>query len=491
MLAALVAACWPAAAAETVRLGLASLPPFLGNPYTSSARTSWYTWRAIYDTLTQLGPKVEPAPALALAWRNTSPTTWVFDLRPDVSFSNGEKFDAAAVVAAIDYLKSPAAVQDSSARDVDNIAGARALDVAHVEITTVAPDPMLPRLLAAIAIVPPAAWKAVGRDGFAKHPVGSGPFMVENWGDARVSMKAFAGSWRAPKSERLDIVELPETSTRIQALMAGQVHLASEIGPEDIDGLKQSGFNIYQRPSSSVEVIAMHAKPGTPFGDPRVRLAMNYAIDVKTINATLLHGLVEPPSQVTPSSSPEHNADLKPYGYDPAKAKSLLAEAGYAKGFKFTVVVSSGTAGSHMTAAMQKAAADLAAVGVMMEIRALPWSQWVRGVLQGEWHGEAFGFEYETLPTGEALRPFRLHSCTWPHPWYCDPETQPLIAEAKATFDPEKRLALVHRIQANYRDKAAAVRLYEQIGVDGVSPRLQGYSQENGIIPYQALSVAP
>lgn len=479
-----------AAASETVKIGLASLPPGNGNPFTSSARTSWYTWRAMFDALTQLGPDVAPAPALAIAWRNTSPTTWEFDLRPGVTFSNGEPFDAATVIAVVNYLQSPAAVQESSVRDVENIAGVREVRPGTVEFATKAPDPMLPRQLATVPMVPPKAWAAMGRDAFAFKPVGTGPFAVESWGEAKVALGSFAKSWRAPKSDRLEILALPETATRIQALMSDQVHVASEVGPEDLTLLKDAGYTVYQRPPSSVEVIAMHAKPGTPLGDARVRLALNYAIDHRGIAEALLGGLVEPPTQVTPHTSPEYNPALEPYPHDPAKAKALLAEAGYGGGFKFTMVMSAGTGGGHMRASFEKVAADLANIGVTMTIRPVPWSQYVRGVLQGEWLGEAFGFEYETLPTGEALRPFRLHSCTWPHAWYCDPETQPLIAEAKITFDPDRRRELVHTIQKNYRDKAAAILMFEQVGLDGVSPRLKGYNQMNGIIPYQDLVVA-
>lgn len=478
-------------AAEVVKLGLASLPPGNGNPYTSSARTSWYTWRAMFDTLTQLGPMVEPVPALATAWRNTSPTTWVFDLRPAVTFSNGEPFDAETLISTLTYLQSPAALQESSVRDIENIAGIRALTPLQVEITTRTPDPMLPRQLATLPIVAPKAWKDLGRDAFASKPVGTGPFAVENWGEAKVALKAFPASWRAPKSERLEILALSETATRIQALVSEQVHLASEIGPEDVALLKDAGFSIYLRPPSSVEVIAVHAKPGTPLGDPRVRLALNLAIDRRGITEALLGGLVEQPTQVTPRANPDYNPALQPYPYDPAQARALLGEAGYGKGFKFTIIKAAGTDGGHVTAALEKVAADLSAIGVTATVRLVPWSQYVKGVLQGEWLGEAFGFEYETLPTGDALRPFRLHSCTWPHAWYCDEATQPLIAEAKTTFDPARRRALVHQIIANYHEKAAAILLFEQIGIDGVSPKLAGYDQMNGIIPYQDLAITP
>jgi ABC-type transport system substrate-binding protein len=153
--------------------------------------------------------------------------------------------------------------------------------------------------------------------------------------------------------------------------------------------------------------------------------------------------------------------------------------------------MSSGTSGSHTASVMQKVASDLAAVGVTMEIRPIPWSQYVRGVLQGEWHSQAFGFEYETMPTGATMRPFRLHSCSWPFPWYCDQDIMPAIEEAKTAFDPGRRLEAARKVLRAYHENAAAILLYEPLGLDGVSPKLAGYSQVNGIIPYQDLTVRP
>ncbi|MDX2224123.1 MAG: ABC transporter substrate-binding protein [Rhodospirillaceae bacterium] len=477
------------AAAATVKLGLASLPPGGGNPFTSTARTSWYTWRAVFDTLTQLGPDVAPQPALATAWRNTTPTTWIVDLRRGVTFSNGEPFDAATVIATIVYLQSPAAVQDSVARETDNIAGVRALDDHTLEITTRVPDPMFPRHMGTFAIVPPKAWADLGRDGFARAPVGSGSFKVRRWAEARIDFDAFSGSWRAPATERLEIRELPETATRIAALLSGQIHLASEVGPEDVETLQAEGMTIHARPASSVEVIALRANVGGPLADARVRRALNLAVDREAIAGALWAGLVSPTGQVTPRGNPEHDPTIAPYPYDPAQAKALLAEAGFPDGFSFTTVMSSGTGGSHIRASFEQLAENLSRIGVKMTVRPVPWSQFVRGVLQGEWLGEAFGFEYETLPTGETLRPFRLHSCTWTHPWYCDEAIQPVIAAAKAEFEPAKRRELIHRVLRAYHDNAAAIVLFEQLGLDGVSPKLRGYDQMNGIIPFQTLTV--
>lgn len=491
--ALLAGALWAgtAAADQSVRIGLASLPPANGNPFMSSSRTSWYTWRAVFDTLTELGPNVAPAPALAVSWTNTAPNTWIVKLRPATAFSNGEPVNASAVIATIRYLQSPDAAQEAVARETASIKSVRELDPLTLEFVTHEPDPMFARQLATLPVVPPVYWAKVGRESFAAAPIGTGPYIVESWGKTRITLKANPSSWRAPKSARAEIVALPETSTRVQALLSGRVELASEIGPEDIEPIEAEGFTVYQRPASSVYVVAFNNIADGPFKDARVRQALNYAVDRPAISQIIMHGLVPPASQVTPRSNPEYDKSLAPYPYDPAKAKALLAAAGYPKGFSFVIELSSGTTGSHYNAMFQKIAEDLAAVGVKMELRPIPWSQYVRGVQLGEWKSQAFGFEYETLPTGETLRPFRLHSCTWPHPWYCDESLTPVIAEAKHTFDPARRLELVHRILREYSDKAAALMLMEPLGLDGVSPKLKGYDQANGIIPYEKLTVEP
>jgi peptide/nickel transport system substrate-binding protein len=476
----------------TLRLGLASLPRANGNPFDSPARTTWYTGRAYFDMLTQLGEGMRPEPALATAWKNTDDNTWIVGLRPNVAFSNGEPCDAAAVVATYQYLMSPAAAVDDLAREVANIASVRALDSLSVEFKTRKPDPAFARQLAVIPIVPPALWRKVGREGFLLAPVGTGSFMVETWEKNRVVLTAFKQSWRAPRADRLEIIALPEQSTRIQALLSGRIDIASEIGADDIDAVTAAGFKVYQRPASSVDVIAFNSlKEGSPFKDARVRQALNYAVDRDAIVKTITHGLVPPATQTAARANADYDPSLKGYPFDPAKAKALLAAAGYPNGFTFEHAMSSGTTGSDIPAATQQVANDLAKVGVKMIIRAIPWSQWVRGVQQGEFLGESFGFEYETLPTGDVLRPYRLHSCAWAHPWYCDPEIMPLIDEAKATFDPARRSALVKRILARTNEQAPTLLLYEPLGLDGLSPKVENYDQRNAIIPYARIAVRP
>jgi len=479
----------PAVSESTLRLGLASLPNGNGNPFDSSARTTWYTMRAFFDTLTQLGDNLTIQPGLAVAWENTDDLTWVVTLREGVTFSNGEVFDGEAALFGYRYLQTDEGARESLARDARVIASMEALDDLTVKFVTSEPMPEFPRLMAVVPVIAPAHWQAVGRDGFAFEPVGTGPFRVSDWQANRIKLEAFTESWRAPKVDELEILAIPETSARVAGLLTDRIDIASEIGPDDVYQVEAAGMQTYQRPATAIEVVAFNTLIDSPLQDPRVRRALNYAVNKEVIVAAIMDGRTRVADQMTPAINPERLTDLEPYTYDPDKAKALLAEAGYPDGFSFTFEFSFGTGGTHMPSMFQQVSVDLSKIGVEMVVQPLPWSQYVRGVLQGEWNGQAFGFEYEVLPTGGSMRPFRLHSCAWPFPWYCDDSIEPSIARAKQEMNPDARISAVHDVLRHYHDEAVALLLVENLGIDGVNPRVQGYSQIGGIIPFHDISL--
>ena len=480
------------ATADSLRVGLPSLPPGAGNPLTSNARTSWYAWRAIFDTFTILGEDMRPSPHIATAWEPVSPTLWRVRVREDVTFSNGEPLDAAAAVFSLNYLKTEAAARFSLARDARDILAVRVISPTEIEIETPAPLATLPNRLTALPLLPPGYWQEIGPDGFASRPVGSGPYKIEQWSSTRLELSAFQGSWRAPKLPTMSLLALPDTASRLQALVSGQTDLALEIAPDDVELLRAQGIGVYQRPSTSLSVIVLNVeKQGAhpALQDPRVRRALNHAINREAIGAVIWGGLSQPASQHTPRLNPAYDPSLDPYAYDPDLARSLLAEAGYGEGFTFVHQFAVGVMGAHIVSTHQQVAADLARVGVDMVIRPFTWPQLQAGVLQGEWEGDSFGFEYETLPTGETLRPFRLHSCSWPAPWYCDQEIEPVMQQAKETFDETERVRLLRQVLRRYHDQAPSLLLFEQLGLDGVSPHVRDYDQVNGIIPFSTVWV--
>ncbi len=479
----------PVAAESTLRLGLASLPNGNGNPFDSSARTTWYTMRAFFDTLTQLGENLTIEPGLAVAWENTDDLTWVVTLREGVTFSNGEVLDGEAALFGYRYLQTEDGARESLARDAQVIASMEALDDLTVKFVTTEPMPEFPRLMAVVPVIAPAHWQNVGRDGFAFYPVGTGPFKVTDWQANRIKLEAFRESWRAPKVDKLEILAIPETAARVAGLLTDRIDIASEIGPDDVYQVEAAGLQTYQRPATAVEVVAFNTLIDSPLQDPRVRQALNYAVNKEVITAAIMDGRTRVADQMTPAINPERVPDIAPYSYDPDKAKALLADAGYPDGFSFTFEFSFGTGGTHMPSMFQQVAVDLKQIGVEMIVQPRPWSQYVRGVLQGEWNGQAFGFEYEVLPTGSSMRPFRLHSCAWPFPWYCDETIEPAIARAKQEMNEEARIAAVHEVLRHYHDEAVALLLVENLGIDGLNPRVKGYSQIGGIIPFHDIAL--
>lgn len=479
-----------ARAETTLRVAVTSLPPAQGNPHTGTNVPTSYTWSAIFDGLTYVNDRGETEPALALSWQALAPTLWRFALRPGVRFSNGEPFDAEAVAATVRYLIGEGrAIGVSVAREIEDVVAIRVVDPMTVEIETAVPNPFLPAGMSTVRIVAPQQWATLGPEGFARAPVGTGPFAVERWDPARVTLRAFRESWRAPKIDRLVILQLADLSARVQGLQAGQVDIAVAVGPDDRLGVEAVGGRVLVRPGHNIFALSYIAtKPDSPFRDKRVRQALNYAIDAQAAIDGLLDGSTRRPSQPAPPMAFGYNPALAPYPYDPARARQLLAQAGYPNGFRFTAqLVVGGTAGDGPI--MQQAALDLAKVGVTMDIRPMPSPQLIRGIQQGDWEGEAFGMDFGTAPTMDALRPMRLHSCAWRHPWFCDEALMPLIEQTRATFDLEERRRLTQELMAALRETAPGLLLFENVFHWGIAARVADFDADFGNLRYERITL--
>jgi peptide/nickel transport system substrate-binding protein len=488
--AILSAALWaaPASAEKALSVAMTALPP-TGNPYYTTATTPYLFFTALYDPLTQIDDKGVLHPWLATEWTPVNETTWRFKLRPGVTFSNGEIFDAAAVKAALDFLLSPAAVSQTVARDIDYIAGAKVIDALTVEIATTSPNILLPRYMAGINIVAPGQFAKLGIEGFGKAPVGTGPFKVDDWGAEKIKLSAFQGSWRAPKLDRLEMLALPDSTTRLQAIETGRVDVATNVNTDDIARLRALGHRFHRRNPTRVMVVAFdNIRDNTPFKDVRVRQAMNYAVNREAIVTAILGGLTEPASQPAAAVAVGYIPDLKPYPYDPAKARALLKDAGYAKGFKFMMEVPSGQLANDAAVA-QQIAADLALVGVSVEIREINFPQVVRNMTQGNWKGEAMYTDFATAPSLDLMRAFHRHSCTWPGKWFCDPSIEPTLAAAEKSFDLAERTALTQKAAQHYRDVASSILLYPSISLDGVASRVTQWTPWNDNFMYHLADV--
>jgi peptide/nickel transport system substrate-binding protein len=484
---ALTASAARGAAPGTITAVISNLPPGLGNPLTSGGFPPMLVWPAVFDALSRIGADGELKPSLASAWRVENSTTWVFELRAGVTFANGEPFDAVAVMGTVNFLLSESGRRFSAYREVQTIQGMRARGPLTLEITTTQPDSMLAHKLAGVWILPPKYFAEVGAETFALRPVGTGPYTAARWESAKLELAPFAGSWRKPKLAGLTIRALPQASSRAQAIISRAADIAFDLDLDDIDAVEASGARVDLRRRASVQAWQYITELPSPLQDARVRLALNLAIDRQSIVDTMLQGRTRVPSQVAAVGVFGHDDTLAPYPHDPARAKALLAEAGYPDGFAATFqIVTDGPADASI---YQQAAADLAKVGVRVKIARLTPQANNEGLYNGKWAGIAFNMNWGSLPSLDIVAALRYHSCLWPKPWICRPEIVDLMKAADAEFDRDKRKAIIRRILRALHDDPPAILLFENIHPDAVGPRVAGYDAPFGFIRYESLSV--
>ena len=476
-----------------LRIGLVSLPPALGNPYRGTGVPTIYTYRSMFEGLTYLTSDGRVLPRLAIAWEMLDNFTWRFELRRDVVFHNGAPFTADAVVFAVSYLTSDAGRVESVARDLGGIDSAEAIDKYSVIIRTKFPIPLLPALTESLLIVEPGHWATLGREEFAQKPVGTGPFKLIEWGEARARLAAHTQSWRPPKVNFLELLAIPDVASRVQAIVSDQADIVIGLSMDHLLDIEAAGGRKSINKSASVLGISfvLTQLPAThPLQDKRVRQALNYAVDKESYIQAFFGGETRPASQPTTASAFGYNAELKPYPYDPDRARELLGKAGYKDGFAFTAEVTIG-GGASLGPTYQRTAADLLNIGVKMTLQTKPVQQLIRNIQEGGWHGEAFGMNYSAERTGDALRPLRLHSCINRSPWYCNKRVSDLIQEALNETDIEKRRTLIEEVMATYHDEAPAIWLHEVMLFTGLGPKVKYYQEDHTLIAYDKIELRP
>ena len=489
--AVLIAIISMTASAATFRLGVTSFPPSRGNPFITVSTTSTFVLANIYDSLVIADNDGKLHPALAESWEMRDPLTWVFHLRPNVTYSNGERWDAAAAKAVLDFLREGSSAGNTFARDFSRLAAVNVEDSLTLVIKTTAPNLLLPQHMLFVFFVAPGRLAEVGMSGLAAEPIGTGSYKVARWGAAQLNLEAFAGSWRKPIVDRLEILALPDATSREQALLTDRVDVGMALNPDQVQTLEAAGARLYQRkPQRITAMIFDTLSPKSPFRDVRVRQAMNFAVNRDAICRNLLGGMVSPVSQPALDIALGFNPDLEPYPYDPAHARELLVHAGYPDGFSFVYEFAPNTLPND-SAIIQQIAADLDNVNVHMTILPLTFPQYARNVTQGGWKGFAWSMDYANY-FHDALKPFyeSLHSCAWYAPWFCDPAIEARVKAAAESPDLAARTTLSRDLMRYYRDIAQSLFLYPVLGLDGVGPRVTHWQPWGDILMLHTATLA-
>ena len=452
-------------------------------------------WLGIFDALTRLDSEGNLIPGLATSWEPVDANTWRFRLRDNVTFSNGEPFDAAAVVNAIEWLTSPEGRRSIIGNEVRSVVSAEPEDDLTVLVKTDPPDAILPNRLNAVFIVAPKAWQEMGPDAFSKKPSGTGAFTVTDWGESTgiVVMEANHASWRPPNLDRIHMINLADRASRVQALLSDQIHIAGNMDIDDLAYLQSQGYQTRAIPNFGVMGIAFRLEEGRdgPLKDVRVRRAINYGVNKHAIADILMLGTTVPGGQPAGTKTFGHNPEVEPYPYDPDRARALLQDAGYGNGLKltFALMVNRIPGDSNI---YQTLADQLSQIGVEVELRPVTFPTWISDYLPGTWDDDIDGFtlSWNTLPYNDVIRPMEYYSCLKAVPFYCDEGLTAKIVAAAGDMDHLSREARLFDLAQEFHDRAPSLFLVEINEILVASSRVKGLRIANRVVVYEDLSLS-
>ena len=371
----------------------------------------------IYESLVSRDRKFAIEPALAVSWQPAGANAWRFRLRPNVRFHDGTSMTADDVVFSIERALAKSSQRSFQLRGVT---GAKKVDDATVDVLLAAPDAVLPEKLIFIGIMS-RAWAtkhnvALPQDYNAKqetfavrHANGTGPYMLKRYEPDNVTVLAANPHWWGKRGnvDEATYTVIQSDATRLAALASGQVDFVVDPPFQDVARLKAEGrFRLTQTSDIGTQYLGFDQARGelefadvkgrNPFKDLRVRRAIYQAIDVDTIVAKVLRGQATPTGSHLSPLVDGHVPDLeKRLRYDPAAARALLKDAGFAEGFGVTLDCVNI---AYRAAVCQAVAGMLAQVGIRVTFQPFPTSTFFPKLTQAT---TSF-FEFGWTPTPDA-----------------------------------------------------------------------------------------
>ncbi len=451
------------------------------DPHMHTARMGIIVGWHLYDTLYARDPRTgRPIPALAESARAVGPTTWELKLRRGVRFHNGEPFDAESVRFTIERILNPD--QKSPLRGQFSwIKAVEVVDPYTVRLETHRPYPLVEEMLAFgnFEMVPPRYVREKGDAHFALNPVGTGPYRFVEWKRGeRLVLEANEHYWRgAPAVKTVVFRVIPETATQIAEILSGGVDIIRAVPPDQIPAL-QGHPNVRITTSRILRVVYLSMDAAgraskTPLADVRVRRALNHAIPVEEIIQKVLGGLaVRTNGAGMNPLAFGFDPEVKPYPYDPERARRLLAEAGYPQGFETTLNTYAGSIVSVEQVA-QAVQGYLGRVGIRAKIRHFEdVGQYLAQLRAGKLEGTVLqSWGYNSVFDADALY-YIFFRRGEPYDYGTTDELSGLIQEARSTLDARKRQELYARAQRIIHEQAFWVPMYGQYAIEAVSSKL-------------------
>jgi peptide/nickel transport system substrate-binding protein len=441
----------------------------------------------LFDNLTQFDADANLAPGLARSWEtDRSGRVYTFHLRGGAVFHDGRPIKAADVRASMLRALAPGttggrswpllpirgarAYAAAEAKDVDGIS---VRDDSTVVLTLEEPLNVFPKLLAMpVAAVVPTPTPS----DFDQNPIGSGPWRFVSWShdDAIVLAKNERYWGGAPRSDTLRIRIIPEPLTQAAEYEAGQLSVVEVPVGETRRWEQNHADELQRRPALRDLYVAINTTRG-PLKDVRVRRALNHAIDVRTLLTTVMADRGVPAAGSLPPTILGYDSTRAPYGYDPAKAKRLLAEAGYPNGFAIKLWRTQRAELARLAQSIQQ---SLAEVGIRAEIVERDASSARAAVRNRE--ADLFLTDWwADYPDPENFNYPLFHSRNkgpgGNYAFLADATLDSMITRARATTDESEKARLSRDIDSRVFDLAPWIFLWFPVDIWAARPEVKGW----------------
>ncbi|PLS22415.1 ABC transporter substrate-binding protein [Neptunicoccus cionae] len=412
-------------------------PPHLDPTSAAAGAIDNVVYSNIFEGLTRFGPDGSVNPGLAESWDiSEDGLTYTFHLREGVKFHDGTDFEASDVVFSLDRARAEDSANAQKALFA-GISAVEAVDPKTVKITLEAPNGSLLFNLAwgdAVIVAPESI------EGIKQNPVGTGAFKFDNWvqGD-KIDLTRNEAYWGTPaKLDKATFKFISDPTAGFAAMMAEDIDVfISYPAPENIPQFEADPrFQVILGNTEGETILGTNNKQA-PFDNVKVRKALAHAIDRQAIIDGAMFGLGTPIGSHFAPHNPDYVDLTGNSQYDPELAKQLLAEAGFADGFKTTLKL---PPPSYARRGGEIIAAQLRAVGIEAEISNLEWAQWLEQVFRGKDYGLTIVSHTEPFDIGIYARPDYYFQ-------YDNADFQALIEDLNVEADPDKRSEMIKKAQ--------------------------------------------